>query len=85
VSPAKDLEKEAAVLPHEQRLAAARQVVRLTAEQAALLNEYAGMIEEFKVSLFAQELGTAFPVSAKRLEQKWEEIRGAMDVKAVRY
>jgi hypothetical protein len=27
------------------------------------------MVEEFKVSLFAQEVGTAVPVSPKRLDQ----------------
>jgi ATP-dependent helicase HrpA len=38
------------------------------------LEEFRWMIEEFKVSLFAQELKTAFPVSQKRLEQKEREI-----------
>jgi ATP-dependent helicase HrpA len=33
------------------------------------------MIEEFKVSLFAQELGTAVPVSAKRLDQQLQIIQ----------
>jgi len=33
------------------------------------------MIEEFKVSLFAQELGTAIPVSPKRLDQQLEIAR----------
>jgi ATP-dependent helicase HrpA len=33
------------------------------------------MIEEFKVSLFSQELKTAYPVSPKRLEEKWREIK----------
>ena len=33
------------------------------------------MIEEFKVSLFAQEIGTAAPVSPKRLDQQLEIIR----------
>jgi ATP-dependent helicase HrpA len=33
------------------------------------------MVEEFKVSLFAQELGTAAPVSPKRLDQQLELIR----------
>jgi len=33
------------------------------------------MIEEFKVSLFAQELGTAIPVSRKRLDQQLEIAR----------
>jgi hypothetical protein len=28
------------------------------------------MVEEYKVSLFAQELGTAFPVSPKRLDEQ---------------
>ena len=32
------------------------------------------MIEEYKVSVFAQEIKTAFPVSAKRLEKKIHEI-----------
>jgi ATP-dependent helicase HrpA len=32
------------------------------------------MIEEFKVSLFAPEIKTAFPVSAKRLAAKIKEI-----------
>ncbi|MGZ8215263.1 MAG: ATP-dependent RNA helicase HrpA, partial [Methylosarcina sp.] len=30
-------------------------------------------IEEFRVSLYAQQLKTAYPVSAKRLEKAWEE------------
>ncbi len=32
------------------------------------------MIEEYKVSLYAQELKTAFPVSRKRIEKVFEEI-----------
>ncbi|MGZ8186411.1 MAG: ATP-dependent RNA helicase HrpA [Methylobacter sp.] len=30
-------------------------------------------LEEFRVSLFAQQLKTAYPVSAKRLEKAWDE------------
>jgi ATP-dependent helicase HrpA len=33
--------------------------------------EYRWLIEELRVSLFAQQLGTLRPVSAKRLEQVW--------------
>ena len=33
------------------------------------------MVEEFKVSLFAQEVGTAMPVSPKRLDQQLEIVR----------
>ena len=31
------------------------------------------MLEEFRVSLFAQQLKTAYPVSAKRLDKAWDE------------
>jgi ATP-dependent helicase HrpA len=33
------------------------------------------MIEEYKVSVFAQELKTAVPVSKKRLEKKLAQIK----------
>jgi ATP-dependent helicase HrpA len=39
-----------------------------------LLQEYRTMLEEYKISLFAQEMRTRFPISAKRLEKKWQEI-----------
>jgi ATP-dependent helicase HrpA len=32
------------------------------------------MIEEFRVSLFAQPLGTSLPVSAPRLEKQWARV-----------
>ncbi|PKN24730.1 MAG: ATP-dependent RNA helicase HrpA [Deltaproteobacteria bacterium HGW-Deltaproteobacteria-21] len=38
------------------------------------VEELRWMVEEFKVSLFAQELKTPFPVSAKRVEEKVREI-----------
>jgi ATP-dependent helicase HrpA len=37
--------------------------------QAGLPADFRWMVEEFKVSLFAQELGTAYPISAARLEK----------------
>ncbi len=39
------------------------------------VEEYFWLIEEYKVSLFAQELKTAVPVSKKRLEKKLKEIQ----------
>jgi ATP-dependent helicase HrpA len=33
------------------------------------------MLEEYRVSLFAQKLGTAIPVSPKRLEQQWAKAQ----------
>jgi len=34
------------------------------------------MLEEYRVSLFAQKLGTAFPISAKRIEKQWGAVEG---------
>ena len=38
------------------------------------IEEFRWIIEEFKVSVFAQELGTAFPISAKRLNSFMKEL-----------
>jgi ATP-dependent helicase HrpA len=39
----------------------------------AKLEEFRWLIEELRISLFAQELRTPFPVSAKRLQKFWDE------------
>ena len=36
------------------------------------MRDYRWLMEEFRVSLFAQELGTSRPVSAKRLDESWK-------------
>ena len=41
----------------------------------SLVTEFRWMLEEYRVSIFAQELGTARSVSPKRLNTKLEEIR----------
>ena len=41
---------------------------------AEALNSYRWQLEEFRISLFAQELKTAVPVSAKRLTALWEQV-----------
>lgn len=38
------------------------------------LTLYRWMLEEFRVSWFAQQLGTAMPVSVKRLDRQWQEV-----------
>lgn len=38
------------------------------------LKSYRWMIEEFRISLFAQELGTERPVSSKRLDKLWRKL-----------
>jgi ATP-dependent helicase HrpA len=38
------------------------------------LEEIRWMLEELRVSLFAQELKTAYPVSVKRIERRWTQL-----------
>jgi ATP-dependent helicase HrpA len=54
----------------ETRMAAARKA----GEVPAALADFRWLIEELRVSLFAQELKTPFPVSVKRLEKVWQEL-----------
>lgn len=39
------------------------------------LDEFRWQIEELRISLFAQELKTPYPVSSKRLQKLWESVR----------
>jgi ATP-dependent helicase HrpA len=39
-----------------------------------LLQQYRSMLAEYKISVFAQEMKTRFPVSPKRLDRKWQEL-----------
>ena len=74
----KDQQREAALAPFEIRLKTLLKTLTPstgTAKRQAL-EAFFWLIEEFKVSLFAQELKTAVPVSAKRLKQKLMEVEG---------
>jgi ATP-dependent helicase HrpA len=70
--PARDATRLAELRPLEQRY------VRRLAEQKgrpdARLDEYRWLLEELRVSLFAQELRTPQPVSVKRLDRAWAQI-----------
>ena len=55
---------------HDQRAVEHRQ--RGTVDQQLVLFRW--MIEDFRVSLFAQQLGTSMPVSAQRLEKQWAQV-----------
>ncbi|MFM7803650.1 MAG: DUF3418 domain-containing protein, partial [Verrucomicrobiota bacterium] len=39
------------------------------------IDAFRWLLEEYKVSLFAQELGTAVPVSPKRLDEALASLR----------
>ena len=75
LNPAKDQERLRQLLPY---LAALKQLQAQpgpSPEAQRQLELFRWMIEEFKVSLFAQELGTALPVSPKRLDRQLEVVR----------
>ena len=71
----KDRRKAGAAAPFEARLNAWLEGLGpANAAKRKAVEDYFWLLEEFKVSLFAQELGTAVPVSAKRLEKLAAEI-----------
>lgn len=58
----------------ETRLAERLEASRRAGREDPRLVEFGWWIEELRVSLFAQQLGTLMPVSAKRLEKRWAEL-----------
>ena len=78
LSPAKDQEKARRIQPYQVALAkiAAQTPPSLAASRRR--DEFRWLIEEYKVSCFAQELGTAQPVSPPRLDQLWRDTLQAM-------
>ncbi|MEX8193872.1 ATP-dependent RNA helicase HrpA [Comamonas guangdongensis] len=71
--PARDAAKLKELQPQEQRY------WRLVAERKGQIDvrmqEYRWMLEELRVSFFAQELRTPYPVSAKRLDKVWSQLQ----------
>ncbi|MFN3296697.1 DUF3418 domain-containing protein, partial [Caldimonas sp.] len=72
--PARDAARLAEVKPLEQRYQ--RRLAELKGQGDARLEEFRWLLEELRVSLFAQELRTPQPVSVKRLEKAWAQVVG---------
>jgi ATP-dependent helicase HrpA len=70
--PARDATRLAELRPLEQRWV--RRLAERKGTPDARLDEYRWLLEELRVSLFAQELRTPQPVSAKRLDKAWAQI-----------
>jgi ATP-dependent helicase HrpA len=75
LNPVKDQERVRQVAPYVEALRKLRAEPPRTLAARREIETFRWMIEEFKVSVFAQELGTAMPVSAKRLDQQLELTR----------
>ena len=71
--PARDARLMTELSPLLQNLQRARAALKGEPDQR--LDEFRWMIEELRVSLFAQELRTPMPVSVKRLQKIWESMR----------
>ncbi|MEJ5364818.1 MAG: ATP-dependent RNA helicase HrpA, partial [Desulfosoma sp.] len=80
VAPEKDRQKWAEVAPFAARYEKAREKLPKEAPQGIqdFLDEMRWMLEEYKLSLFAPEVKTRFPISARRLEKKWAEYEALL-------
>jgi len=76
-STAADKEKELrdSVSEYWQQFVEMREFHRTQAIVDAEMEQYRWMIQEYRVSLFAQQLGTCIKVSPTRLEKQWTKIR----------
>jgi ATP-dependent helicase HrpA len=70
--PARDAARLAELRPLQQRWQ--RRLSELKGRPDARLDDYRWLLEELRISLFAQELRTPQPVSAKRLDKAWAQI-----------
>ncbi|MDX1443379.1 MAG: ATP-dependent RNA helicase HrpA [Gammaproteobacteria bacterium] len=77
-NPGRDKSAQQAVEVHEERLAGLGEQLPDLLERHEELLEYRWMLEEYRVSLFAQELGTRVTVSEKRMNEQWQRARKAM-------
>ena len=68
----RDARNMASVLTLQNRYQARVDKNRATMDTA--LEDFRWQLEELRISLFAQELKTPYPVSAKRLEKMWDEL-----------
>jgi ATP-dependent helicase HrpA len=73
-NPERDARHAQAVAIFWERYREREQALGARGQKDRSLEAYRWLIEELKVSLFAQELRTPFPVSYKRLEKAWKEL-----------
>jgi ATP-dependent helicase HrpA len=75
LNPAKNQDRLRQLAPYQDALRQLQAQPARSPEAKSQREAFRWLVEEFKVSLFAQELGTALPVSPKRLDQQLEIIR----------
>jgi ATP-dependent helicase HrpA len=71
--PARDAQRQAELAPLVQNLG--RALAQRKGQVDTRLEDFRWLVEELRVSLFAQTLRTPMPVSVKRLQKAWEALR----------
>jgi len=72
--PGKEKQRTALVALYQRKLDGLHAEEGGSLEHRALIDEYRWMLEEYRVSVYAQELGTAHPISPKRLDKMLDKI-----------
>lgn len=71
----KDTQKMEQVSPHWEKAKLAFEKMQETGIHSKTIEEFRWWVEEFRVSLFAQELKTISPISSKRLDKLWQTLQ----------
>lgn len=72
----RDRQQQALIAPHWNRWKHLSGQLGVTARRHPNIVQYRFLIEEYRVSLFAQKLGTAMSVSEKKLNEIWTSLSG---------
>lgn len=75
----KDSKWMTAIQPYADELGVMRKALSTSALDPRELDSFRWMIEEMRISLFAQELRTSLPMSVQRLSQKRDELRTMLE------
>jgi len=73
-NPGGDIRKLDELAPHWQRYRQLAECAPKPRHNPVKLADYRWLVEAYRISLFAQELRSPIPVSAKRLDTLWQEI-----------
>ena len=76
-APHKDLHKQKRLQPFLEQLSQLKQKKVRSHTCQEEISCYKTMVEEFRVSIFAPEIGTSLPVSEKRLKEQWQMLENS--------
>ncbi|MET0594547.1 MAG: ATP-dependent RNA helicase HrpA [Polyangiaceae bacterium] len=83
-NPAKDRTRDAELAPHWRAYVARANDLHARGMRSTELDRFRWLLEEWRVSLFAQELRTVEPVSAKKIVEQWAKVTAETGREAAR-